>query len=494
MDRFNLSCSARSALMLVIVVSGCAGTGKRNNSPHLSQTITRPVSGSADDPVATVQLVAATESMPEPVDALLDSESVLPIGLAADPTQSPAAVYTLSDLEQIALINNPALAAANAAFGIASGFRQQVGTRPNPTIGYWGSQLADQGTDQNGFFINQEFVRGNKLALNRQVLKHTASAQRYEIETQRYRVLTDVRVRFYEALVAQRQLDATKEFAKVARRGVEVALTLKEAEEGTLIDVLQSKTLMSEINLAIEQSEAAYRGAWNDLAAIAGMPNTQPARLAAELDTADSTPDWEHAYAEIISQSPELAAANALVCEKQAYLKRQQAQMIPNVAAQMGAGYDLATDSGLINLQIGAPLPVFNKNAGNISAAYADYTRALENVKRIELEIKSRLARAAAEFESSLAAVTKYEQEVVPQAKQTLELSEQAYEAGELDFLQVLVVRRVYYQSTIRLIAAQGELAQASAKIQGLLLTGGLDAPQLYTSGDGLRGQSLSGM
>ncbi len=144
-------------------------------------------------------------------------------------------------------------------------------------------------------------------------------------------------------------------------------------------------------------------------------------------------------------------------------------------------------------MQIGAPLPLFNKNTGNISAAYSDYTLALENVKRIELGIKSRLARAAQEFDSSFAAVKKYEQEIVPQAKQALELSEEAYRAGELDFLQVLVVRRVYYESTIRLIAAQGQLAQAVAKVDGLVLLGGLDAPKNYTTGDGLRGQSLGG-
>ncbi len=41
-----------------------------------------------------------------------------------------------------------------------------------------------------------------------------------------------------------------------------------------------------------------------------------------------------HQYQTIASESPELAAANVVVCEKRAYVQRQQVQMVPNVTAQ----------------------------------------------------------------------------------------------------------------------------------------------------------------
>jgi cobalt-zinc-cadmium efflux system outer membrane protein len=402
-------------------------------------------------------------------------------------------IYTLADIEQLALGNNPALAEANATISKAAGLRDQVGLRPNPTLGLFAQQLADEDTDQMGVFVQQEFVRGDKLRLNRAVYSHTTAAQRLETHAQRYRVLTDVRIRFFEAIAAQQQLDATRRFEAVARRGVDVALDRRKAEEGTLIDVLQSKTLLSETTLAAERSEAAYRGAWNDLAAIAGLPDSGPARLVGDLELPDSTPDWNATYQEIIAQSPELSVARTLVCEKAALLKRHRVQMVPNLTGQFGAGYDNGTDSGMINLGLSAPIPVWNKNSGNLSAAYADYTRALEDVKRIEQGIKSRLARAAQDFEGAIASVKKYEQEIIPQATKSLELSEEAYRAGELDFLQVLIVRRSFYESMIRFIQAKGELAQVSANVDGLLLTGGLNAPADYTDGDGIRGASFDG-
>mgnify|MGYP001412541944 CR=1 FL=1 len=402
-------------------------------------------------------------------------------------------VLTLEDVEAIAVANNPAIQAALATSDKAAGLREQVGTNPNPTLGYFGQQLADRNTDQHGLFIEQEFVRGNKLALNREVLGHTQRAQVAESDAQRLRVLTDVRVRFYEAVAAQEQLATIREFLEVAKQGVQVAEARQKAEEGSLIETLQARTLVSEVTLAAEQAEVAYRGAWQDLSAIAGLTTATPTKLLGNLDVPPPAYDWEMTYSHILGQSPELAAAEAIVCEKQAALQRERVQMIPNVTAQFGAGYDRATDHGLINVQLSAPLPVWNRNAGNISAAQADYVRAAQEVERLKQSIRSRMARVQQEFDSASNSVRKYQLEIIPQAKESLELSELAYRSGELDFLQVLVVRRSYYEATVRAIQSQGQLAQAAAKVTGLLLSGGLDSPADYTTGDERRGASFGG-
>lgn len=195
----------------------------------------------------------------------------------------------------------------------------------------------------------------------------------------------------------------------------------------------------------------------------------------------------------MISKSPENAVANAIVCEKLAILKRQQAQYIPNLSTQLGTGYDNGTDSGMLNVQVGAPIPINNKNQGNIAAAHADYTRAVENVKRVRLSIGSRLAKASQGIEASSAAVKRYDEEILPKAKKSLDLSEEVYRAGELDFLQVLVVRRVYFESKIKAIQARAQLAQSLAIVDGMLLSGGLEPSQDFTDGDGLRSQTFGG-
>ncbi|MCA9051493.1 MAG: TolC family protein [Planctomycetaceae bacterium] len=400
---------------------------------------------------------------------------------------------TLAEVEQLALENNPSIQQSAAAAGQADSLRDQVGLRPNPTFGYFGSQLADRNTDQHGLYVDQEFVRGNKLHLNRCVLQQTAQARLWDVETQKQRVCTDIRMRFFEAMAAQQQLNATLSFTEVAERGVQAATERQQAGEASQVEVLQSRIQLNEVRLAGRQARAAFEGAWNDLISVAGVPYMTPRRLEADLGVAREATDWDAVYADIVQRSPELSAAAARVREASAMVRRQEAQPIPNINVQLGAGVDNGTDAGLINLQVGAPIPVHNDNHGNISAAYAEYCRATHEVRRLELSLRARLARAVQDYESALAAVTKYEDEILPDAGQTLKLSEQAYKAGELDFLQVLIVRRTYFDSNIRYIQARGQLAQANARIHGLLLTGGLDINADTSADDGLRGQSFGG-
>ncbi|XZE17814.1 TolC family protein [Pirellulaceae bacterium SH449] len=442
--------------------------------------------------VRPVSFVAAAERYQADDRSFLVSEAIIEETFDASPA-STSQNYTLSDIESIALGNNPTLLGAEILVQKASSLRYQVGLAPNPTFGYFGQQIAAQGTDQHGVFVEQEFVRGNKLELNRNILASTQNAQRWAVMTQQYRLLTDIRIGFYEALAAQQQLEVAKSLLNVAERGVQIATDRLKAGEGSQIDVLQSQTLLSEISLTVEQLELAYRGAWRHLAAVAGLGEVNPVMLDGELKSADAAPDWDSVLSELLESSPELAVASSLVAEKAALVRREQAQVIPNVTGQIGAGYDRGTDTGLINLQVAAPIPVWNKNTGNISAAYADYRRAQEEVKRLEQSIRSRLAIVARDFDSSTAAVRRYEKEILPQSEKALELAESAYKAGELDFLQVLVLRRAYFEALLKSIAVKGQFSVSDAQIDGLLLSQSMDASLDFTSGDGLRSASFGG-
>lgn len=428
----------------------------------------------------------AAPDAPSPLPAAEDPQPLAP--------STPAVPgLTLASLEQLALQNNPAIRQASAAAHKAIGTRHQVGRCPNPNIGYSGQQLADQGTDQHMAFLEQDIVLGHKLQLNRQVLEQDVQSQLWEVEVQRYRVLTDIRLRFYEALAAQRRMELADEFHHVAEEGVRIAEKRKEALEGSQPEVLQAEIQLNEVDLLRQRAQIAYQAAWNELAATAGVPEMPPAPLDGVLDPTSTARDWDATYQSIISSSPELRAAYARVRRAQCNLERQRVQPIPNLQTQLMAGYDQATDSQMINVQVGVPVPVFNRNRGNIDAAYAEYSRATHDARRIELSLKARLARVAQEFDSAAVAVDRYANQILPKARQTLSLSEQAYEAGEFDFLQVLIARRTFFESNLQYVQALGELAQANAAVEGILLTGGLDAAIDFTGDAGLRDQALSG-
>ena len=401
--------------------------------------------------------------------------------------------WSLAELEATALQQNPAILQASASAQKAVGYRNQVGLKPNPMIGYQGQQLGDAGTDQHLAFVEQDIVMGDKLRKNQTVLSQEIQSQLWEVETQRRRVLTDVRQRFYEALAAQRRQELAIEFEAVASKGVGFAEARLRAKEGTRPEVLQAEIQLKEVQLQRRNADAEFRGFWRQLMAVSGMPDVPPGTLDGQLSVATADRDWDAIQDQILSSSPELQGARSRFARARAHLDRQQAQAIPNLSLAFGAGQDNGTGSGMINTQIGLPLPIHNRNQGNIAAAHAEFCRASQDVRRTEKAIQSRLAGARRDFEVSAATVLQYEQEILPRAQETLDLAESAYEAGEFDFLQVLIVRRTYFDSNIAYVAAQVDLARAAAMVDGSVLAGGLESTRDTEFDSALRDQSLTG-
>ncbi len=409
-----------------------------------------------------------------------------------DGSKISAVAMSISEFESLALSNNPTIQQLAASTRKAAGFKTQVGLRANPTVGYQGAQIADKGTDQHLSFIEQQIITGGKLKLNQRVLNEAIRAQLWELESQKFRIQTDIRVKFYEALSAQERIKLVTRFQEVTTKGLEIAELRKKAKEGSQVEVLQAKIQQNNVELARQQAEIAFSTSWRELAALAGNPQLVPAALIGSFDDLPQSMDWTNIQLSLLSDSPEYKAAISRVQQARANINRQDVQAIPNLTVQLAGGVDNGTNSGIMNLQVGAPIPVFNKNQGNIAAAQADYCRALMDVKRIENSIQMRLAAVSRDFDSSLAAVTKYRTEILPSAKQTLEMAEAAYKAGEFSFIEVLIVRRTFFESNLQYLSAQTQLAQADAKVKGFVLTGGLDATVDLSGDDSLRGLTLS--
>ncbi|WP_437202270.1 TolC family protein [Planctomicrobium sp. SH664] len=451
----------------------------------------------AESTPATVQLTAAEQlaspaelAPPAPVEPTIAAD--FEDALHPEPESNAAGALTLQALEQIALENNPAIRQANATVAKAQGFRRQVGRYPNPSIGYNGTQLDDAGTDQHTAFVTQSIVTADKLGRSTRVLDQEVQTQLWEVEAQRYRVLTDVRRQFYAALTAQRRRDLAFEFEKVTSEGVRIAEMRRKALEGSTVEVLQAEIQYSEVELIRKKSHISYEAAWSELAAVSGIPHMQPTPLVGELRVSSESRNWDEYYHQLVAVSPEVRAACARVARAQLQLGRQEVQAVPNLGLLFGAGHDNGTGSSMINVQVDMPIPVFNNNDGNISAAYGEYCRATQDLQRLQLGLKARLARNSRDFDTAATTVNLYEQEILPRAKKMLQLAEEAYVAGENSFLEILVSRRIFFDSNILYVDALADLAEASCLIDGMLLSGALeDTPDTQVD-SALRDQALS--
>jgi cobalt-zinc-cadmium efflux system outer membrane protein len=417
------------------------------------------------------------------VGILLSSTACAADATAAGQAVPAARPLGLADLEQMALTGNPTLAQAAANVEAARGRTLQAGLYPNPTIGYNAEQLGLRGRaaagEQNGLFIDQTFVTAGKLRLNRARFAQEVSQMEWQATAQQYRVLNGVRVRFFQLLAMQRLLDVQNELQKVAADAVTTTEELVNVGAANRPDLLQARIEERQEKVALANARTHYDSAWRQLAAFVGQPDLCVGRLEGNLEEGPQLPDCEATLAHLLDASPEIQVARAEVVRSEIALQRERVEPIPNVNLRVSSGYDFEADGRKVttSVQIGAVVPLCNRNQGNIRAAQAQLAYAQQNVCRVELSLRQRLAQAYARYTTAAAVVKMYREQNLPDAREAYELYLKTFRERKAAWPQVLVAQRTYFQISVDYTQALDEMRRAEVAILGLLLVDGLDEP-----------------
>jgi cobalt-zinc-cadmium efflux system outer membrane protein len=381
------------------------------------------------------------------------------------------AAVTLADLQASALANNPTLAQAAARVDAARGRWLQAGLYPNPRIGYMAEEIGMAGTaGMQGIGVSQEFVRGGKLYLDRAAASHETVQAQQGFESQRLRVLTDVQSQFYSLLVAQRAMDLNNELAGLADRGLDVVNDLLRAQEVSRVDLLQARVERNTARLAADAARNRYDAAWRRIAATIGAPDMQPARAVGDLESAIPELSWEVSLSRLLSASPELGAARAAVQRACWLVQRARAEPIPNIDVQASAQHDNESGDDVASVTVMLPVPIHNKNQGAIRAAEAELRAAQADVARLELDLQSRLASAFERYSTARQQADRYQREVLPDARTSLELVTQGYRQGEFAYITLLEAQRTLSRANLTYLSALEQLWESTTAIEGLLL------------------------
>ena len=380
---------------------------------------------------------------------------------------------TLQEMEGIAIQNNPAVAQASAQVAAARGNWVQVGLRPNPRIGYVGEEMGDDGrAGQQGGFVAQEFITGGKLGLNRQVADWEVQRMEIKLEEVRLRVLTDVRIGFYDVLIAQRRRDLAADLVRISDEGLQAADALFKGDEVSEADPLRARVEADSARILLQTASNQHMEAWRRLTAVLGMPELALERLDGELNSDNLTLSWDETLRRVLSESPEIAAAMADFEATQATIQRAYAEVKPNVDVQAGVQKDNATQNTIASLQIELPIPILNHNQGRIQQAEAEAAAAERAVDRLALDLQTRLAAAFQRYESARNQVQKYSQQdgILENARRTLVLIRTGYEAEEFSLLDLLAAQRTDFQTNLTYLDALRELWVSTMEIRGLML------------------------
>jgi cobalt-zinc-cadmium efflux system outer membrane protein len=148
---------------------------------------------------------------------------------------------------------------------------------PNPFGGYSGQQVGSGGrAEQPGVYFGQDIIRGGKLRLNREVAAQEVSRAEQDLSAQELRVRTDVRIAFYQILIAQRQLTLSDALTDIAAKSVETADALFKAKEVSRSDTLLAEIELENARIINRNSRNRYVAAWQTLSTVVGIPELAP--------------------------------------------------------------------------------------------------------------------------------------------------------------------------------------------------------------------------
>lgn len=445
-----------------LVMAGCA-TPSRSTSQ--SAPIARPTS---PEP-----LVVQTGYRSLKVG--VDSEELLPASQSTDlvdQTTADSFRMGLPELIQLTLENNPRIAQVGWAVETARGRAVQAGLYPNPTFSVTGNELGDR-TGPSGIwsaYTGQEIVTANKLGLSQAAACKEVDQATLNLMTERYKVFTDVRQSFFELATLQNRATILGELVKLAEQSTQNAEKLLESKEASQLDVVQLQVDLERYRADLQSTQRALPAARRKLAASVGVQSLELSAIDINFETLPPDLDLDQIRTYVLGVHPELRSAQVGVERAQLLVKRAEVEPLPNVT--VGAGYTRQGQNRSDDWDIGVsvPIPLWNKNQGNILAARAQLNEARSQIGRVENELVERLATAYGDYAASRERAERYRLNILPKAQQTYQLSLSAYQGGQFEYLRVLAAQQTVAEANLERVRMLGETWNSASVLAGLML------------------------
>lgn len=383
---------------------------------------------------------------------------------------------TLADLQEMAQAGNPKLRQAAKEIESARGAAIQAGLYPNPIAGYEADQINTAGTAglQGGYF-QQVIKTGGKLELAQaaasiDVLNAQVALRRAEID-----VATQVRTNYFAVLVAQETFRAIYALATFTDEAYRVWTENVFAEQAAPYEPLQLRVLVYQVRGSLIQARNRYDAAWKQLAASLGQPSLPPAQLAGRVDAAMPAYTYERAWEQISTRHTEVTTALNSVLKGRYLLRLAQVTPVPDVHMQVALQKDFTVHPHNFtqNVQVGVPLPIFDRNQGEIRKSEADLARAEEDVARVRNDLAGRLATAFERYQNNQKLIEYYRVHMLPDQVQAYRGLYQQYilQSDKVSFTALLQAQQNLLQTVTSYLGVLGDMWSSVVEMAGLLQT-----------------------
>ena len=406
---------------------------------------------------------------------LVATEAQQSANTSATPDISPLQRLSLADAQRLAFEKNWDLLAAAAGVDAATAQKIVAHEFPNPALSLSstkinvdnhpnstpaGNSLWDRSYD-TVFAINQLFEIGGKRRsrkLSAQAGFEGAKAQLFDA-----RRTLDVAVAkgYVAAAQAEENVHVLLQSAGTLREEAKIAEVRLRAGEISSADKNQIEITAEQFELNAQSAKAAAAQARVALQVLLGAPHPNAdCELSDRLETlcAATTPLNTNSVG---TWRPDVVAVEAALRKAEADLRLQKANRIPDPTVLAQYEHEPPDAPDTVGFGVSFPVPIWNRNRGNILAAQAAHEQARLAFEKAKAEAVADIAVARLAYDDALKRWRSYRDSIRPKSEQICQTMAYAYQKGGASLLDLLVAER--NDNDIRLAAAQAASDVASA-------------------------------
>ncbi|NWD26552.1 TolC family protein [Pseudomonas yamanorum] len=378
--------------------------------------------------------------------------------------EASAQTLTLESALQTAFANNPDMAAAQWEIDIAQGGRQQAGLIPNP-VASWDAEDTRRNSRTTTVKLTQTLELGGKRGARIDVATRAQETAALTLEQRRNVLRAEVIDGYYGALRAQERLDLAQRSLALAERGLVVANGRVTAGKSSPVEATRAQVQLSEIRLEFNRAQMGLTDAYRRLAASTGAASTDFQAVATQAQAAPTLPSPAQLLARL-EQTAELRLAELQIVQGEAALGLEKAQRIPDLDVSIGSQYDASVRERVNVVGVSMPIPLFNRNQGNVLAASrrADQARDLRNAAELRLRTETRQALDL--WQTANTEVRSFNQQILPAAQSAVDSATRGFEMGKFNFLDVLDAQRTLIAARTQYLAATAQATEAWVRIE----------------------------
>ena len=344
----------------------------------------------------------------------------------------------------------------------------QAGLRPNPELAAEIENFAGTGAYSGTSAMNltlalsQVIELGDKRDYRLRAAEWSRGVTGVDYELARLDVLAETARRFVDVARYQALLDLARRASTVAAAAEEVAEERVARGRSRTAELSQARIERARIEIDEEHAEHELASARIRLAASWGETQALFGDVLADLDALPDAPPLEE-FLDRVNEAP--GVQRYLAVERVAAAREALARARARQDLRVGVGvrhFEQTSDQALV-LQFSMPLPVTDRNQGQIAAASADQRMMQAERHRARIETHAVLFGLYQELTHARTEAAALEAEVLPEAQTMMEQVDQGYREGRFSYLELSAARR-------QLLEVERATIEAFAKGHALLI------------------------